>query len=796
MPRQASVCSLCSVMVPAHPILDHDQVFCCHGCHAVFTILSTKNQLTDFHSHPLFQQAVRSGLISNPDLFNTLRNKNMNPHSPADECEKLHLEIRDMWCPSCAEVIRLILLQEEGVKSCIVDYATDLASIEFFPRDISKETIYTIIKSLGYYPLSLQSEERRTVTRSLYFRFIVAAFFSLNIMMLSYPIYASYFDGDDQGMSLIFSWLSLAASLPIVTYCSWPIFRRCRQSLMVGIAGMELLVTLGVISAFGLSCYELVLGSTRVYFDSMSVIITFVLLGKIIEAKAKFSAKDSLIRLSRALPRRGRKRFPGGEQVFVPLKEIQIGDVVVSLTGEKIVLDGIVVEGEGCCDEALMTGECWPVPKQVGSKVIGGTIVQQGWLAVRIVATPEESSLQRILQIIEQTVGQKTSYTRAIDPFIQWFVPLVLLTAFIVGLMSGLWRAVSVLLISCPCAIGIAAPLAEAHLINGLARLGAIVRNRGCLAWLGKETVFIFDKTGTVTHGHFKLLKGFEPLTPYHLATLKAMTIRSSHPIACAITRAVDLEAAPTVKAEERAGLGILGIDMRNGTTYYLGSALFLHQYGIPIPPSTYDIDTNNKGIVTEVYFACTESFLTVLTLGDTIREGMPKLVRELSQGLECGGTTVKTLLVSGDGQPAVESVAKTCQFNEWHWRYHPLQKQELVNTLKERGEIIAMLGDGINDAAALTASQIGISVVSASDISIQVSDILLTTDRVEVIGSLRKLGQKGRKIIMQNIFWAFFYNVIGIFLAIGGWLSPLFAAFAMIISSLIVLLNAQRLSR
>lgn len=786
-----TTCALCQSPIRQHKYTDQDKGFCCAGCHAVYQILSKQQNLTQFQDHPLFQQAVRSGIISNPDLLEQLRAQRND--SPAEELEKLHLEIGEMWCPSCAEVIRLILLREKGVQACVVDYSTDLASVTYAPRYISKERIFKLIAQLGYRPASLEDPRQAAVSRTLYLQFIVAAFCSLNVMMFAYPIYSSYFGNESSGHTLLFAWISLAASIPVLTFSAWPIWRRFWTGIQVGVWGMETLVVIGVAAATALSLYEMSRGSAFVYFDSMTVIIVFVLLGKIIESKAKFSAKDSLLRLTRALPRRGRKQETSGEEHFVPLKEIVPGERIVALMGEKIVLDGVVEEGEGTCDESLMTGESIPIAKRVGSMVLAGSLLQQGRLVIRVTAKPEETALHRIIEMVEREVGHKSKYVHAADAVVKVFVPLVVLLAIGTALccyyfgiadtgytvlQTAFVRAISVLLISCPCAIGIAAPLAESSLLNALARLGAIVRNRGCLAFLGRETAFVFDKTGTITEGQFTVLAGIEQLSKQEQSQLKGLVVQSIHPIAMAIQRSICALPTPFSHVEE-----VIGRGLRSGKgdqAILLGSTAFLSEQQISVGQH------NHHQVETAVFFAKNRECLARIVLGDRIRSGARELVQSLS-GLH-------TMLVSGDSPEAVKVVAKECGFKEWRAGCHPLEKKELIDALKQQGHIVAMLGDGINDAPALTAAHVGMAVVSATDISIQVSDILLTTDRLEVIPRLHQLAKKGRHIVRQNLFWAFFYNVVGIGLAMAGVLSPLFAACAMVASSCIVLFNAQRI--
>lgn len=786
-------CTLCNTLIKQKGSIHQEPIFCCEGCHAVYQILFSQNALNDFHNHPLFLQAVRSGLISNPDLIEQIRQK--SAENDQEDYQKFHLEIQDMWCPSCAQVIALILMQEKGIRHCVVDYSTDLASIEFSPLRISQEKIFQLIKKMGYRPIPLQDFGQRSANISLYVRFIVAAFCAANIMMFTYPIYASYFYEDSAGYANLFAWLSLLSSIPVLTYSAWPIWRRFVSAFRAGIWGMETLVLMGVSAAFSLSVYELFVGSNYVYFDSMSVIIAFVLLGKIIETRAKFSAKDALIRLTRALPRRGRKRFSDGSEAFVPLKEIVVNDTIVALSGEKIVLDGSVIEGEGACDESVMTGEAIPVYKKAGSKVLAGSFLQKGRMVIQVTADLAETALNRILLMVEQDIGHKSYVVRVTDKVVKWFVPLVIvlagLTAFycwvtatqdggLSVMQTAIIRAVSVLLISCPCAIGIAAPLVESHILNSLAKRGALVRNRGCLEFLGRETLFVFDKTGTLTEGKFSVYKGLESLNFELQTILKGLVIYSNHPIAAAINQSLLCYPAPLRDVEEVVGRGMQG--WKDDNRYLLGSASFLREQQVEM---SFDAIVNEE-IQSEVYFAKNHVCVTKIHLRDSVKAQACALIKVLHPS--------QTWLLSGDAPTAVKAVANQVGCQNWEGQCTPFQKKARVEQFRQEGHIVAAIGDGINDAPALAASHVGIAVVNATDISIQVADILLTSHNLETILWIQKIAQKGRKIIKQNLFWAFFYNVVGIALAMCGLLTPLFSAFAMVLSSFIVLFNAQRI--
>lgn len=765
-------CSLCQLPVLQRGLVDGELPFCCHGCQAVYRILESQGHLNQYWDQPVFQQAVSSGLISNPKLLQQLRDRARE--SDDFESKKIALEIGQMWCPSCAEVIRLILLHEKGIRKCVVDYATDLASIEFLPHMISKARIFEIIRRLGYAPEELTDSKGKAFHKQLWLRLIIGAFCSLNIMMFSLPVYAAFFESDPTDLSHLFAWLSLAFSLPVLLYSAWPIYRRFWQALILGFVGMEALITVSVFSAFILSLYNLAIGSTHIYFDSMAVVITLLLLGKVIESKAKFSAKESLLHLTRALPRRGRQVHADGSTSFCPLKNIQIGDVLATHAGEKIVLDGVVVQGEGAADESLLTGEAMPAPKHEGDPVIAGAILQSGSVCYRVTANLTGSTLQHLISMIEQELGHKAKYTRAADKVVQWFVPSVVAIALLTLLLfpeTGFIRALSVLLIACPCSLGIAAPLVESRMLHRLSSIGAIVRNRGCLALLGKETLYVFDKTGTVTEGKFTVLSGLEPLSSHDLSVLKALCQSSAHPIASSIDRALSCSPVPLDSFQNFHGKGLKAT--QSGDIYLLGSKSFV---GAEDSAPTAEV-------ITRVYFSKNGQLLAAIALGDRIKPEIPGLI----------GSLPRSVLVSGDAAQTVAAVSKKCRFSDFLAECHPLDKGEFVSKQRTLGKVVCFIGDGLNDAPAIAGASIGISVQAAADMSIQASDILLTTDDLTVLNRMRQIGRTGRKRIVQNLFWAFGYNVIGIGLAAAGMLSPIYSAAAMVLSSLIVIVNAQR---
>lgn len=753
------VCSLCTLSLEGEGIVEGEKAFCCPGCRVVFSILSSKGEEAAFRSHPIFVQALQAGLISNPALLEEIEKEKIEV--PTTEREKAYFGVAGLWCPSCAEIIRLFLLREKGVLEAVVDYSTDLACVEFSPRHIGKEKIFSILHSLGY---QTKGAFDNNVPYLMWARFGVAAFFSLNIMMLSYPLYATWFDPEGMQWSGTFAKLSLLFSLPVVLWSAFPIWQRLWNGVRVGIVGMELLVFMGTFSAMGLSLIALAKGGSEVYFDAMTTLIAFLLLGKIVESKAKRTTKEELLFLSRSIPQKGKKRFDDGSERYVSAKEFKVGDLFVANGGEKIVLDGTVVEGEGGVDEACLTGEPLSRLKVVGDTVSAGTVVRTGLFVIRATSLFEESGIRKILDTVQQTLQEKTARKSFFDRLLHVFIPLIFLVATVVWVgTSDPVRTLAVLMIGCPCAIGIAAPLAEAKTIGTLASLGALVRRRDVLEVLGAETVVVFDKTGTLTEGRLSVVSGLEKIRDR--ALLKGLALRSNHPVARAVQQAIDEVPVFPPSVIETAGKGIAGGGL------FLGSARWMEELGFNVP---------DEG---RVFFACGGEVFPI-SLEDRVREG----AREAVKGLRC-----RSMLLSGDSEREARRVAAAVGIEEVNFGVLPLEKRALILRLQNRGERVMMVGDGINDAAALSLADVGVAMARAEDISVQSSALLLTGESLDQLEAIRKVGRFGRKIVRQNLFWACIYNVLGIPLAAFGWLSPLYAAFSMTVSSLIVIVNSRR---
>lgn len=761
-----TVCTLCEGYLSGLHIANSEGVFCCHGCLAVYTILEAQQVKEGKRSHPLFQQALLSGLIA---------------HAPLEKIESIQeghhwtFEVVGLVCPSCATLIELVLRRLPGIGRAYVDYCTDRVYICFDPKQQSRTTIIQAIASFGYQPL-LEGEIAH-FSRALDWRLAIASFSALNVMMFAYPLYTTYFSETKVGYEGLLLFFSALVAMPAIFYSGWPLYRKAVVALGQGLWTMEFLVLLGVVGSLLFSLHQWFLGSYEVYFDTPAVLIAFVLWGQKLELLAKFSAKKALIQLQQALARKARK-IEGNQMRFVPIETIALGDRLSVQAGERIVLDGVVESGRGACQEALLTGEITPQPKEAGDEILAGSTLESGHLIFRATSIYTNNTLQKILALAQEPLLCKSEEKGPLQRVVEFFIPavcLLSLATFSLSVLLGIpfheavLRATGLLLIACPCAIGIAAPLVEAQLIQQFTERGAIVRNRTLLSLLARADLFVFDKTGTLTEGALFVKKGLESLSDGEKGVLKGLCAQSKHLIAQALDREILQLPYFFTKVIEYPGKGLAAND------YWLGSWQFAKERGVEVPL---------MGAQMVVFFGRSSSLLAVIELEDRLRSDAKEALIQLLG---------EKMILSGDRQQVVDRIAKELSLVTAYGEKTPEAKQRYIQELQAGGRCVVFMGDGINDAPALSSAHVGICVARASDISIQISDLLLTRDRLTLLPELVELAKRGQKRIAQNLFWAFSYNSVGMVLAMGGWLTPIFASFAMLLSSAFVLWNARR---
>lgn len=776
-------CSLCGLDVQRSKKSPDTENFCCSGCEMVFRILKEKGELASFEESSLFKEAIKHGIISNPKLIA----KEQAPKGD-EESYKAYLEVDGLLCPACAKVIELVLSRKKGIIKCDVDYSSDLVILEYQPRYIAKESLLNVIRKLGYSAYFIDSDEKEKKGRPLLARMGLSFFCTMNIMTLSSFIYSESFLGTPK--TYLYALLSGAFCLPILLYSAYPFFKIFFKRLFIGYFGMETLISISILSASIYSFWNLYRGGHDVYFDTIGMIVSLVLFGKHLEWKAKSNSKLALLSLHKTLPKKARKLKQDGSLESVYVKDVLEGDIIVASVGEKFIADGIVVKGDAYVDESLLTGEPLAKLKSKGSTIIAGTHLKSGSLYYRIDKKPSESTLHKILEYIELEIGKTKKQTRLVDRVTNLFVPfvcslafLVALTLFIIGTPTQevFSRSLSILLISCPCAIGIAAPLVESLARKFLSLRGILVKSRDVLSTPHENSVWVYDKTGTITKGDFQITKGLRSLSLSQKQVLKSLASFSKHPLSHAISSGLkDIDSLPLDDYEEVIGRGLQGT--YEGTSYSLGSYDFMKSLGLDPKKQT-----NQNLIESHLYFATEDHILSNLVLEDSIREEAIELIKEIP--------SKETILLSGDQIPLVQKIAKICHFTKAYGEKNPLEKQEYIKKLKEKNHVV-FVGDGINDAPALASAHTGIAVYSAQDISLQVADVILTEEDMRALPLLPKVISKTKRIAFQNIFWSFFYNSIGVVFASLGYLKPLYAATLMVLSSLVVIFNSLRVKK
>ena len=835
--RECDLCGLGCGKYPVHQqVGQQDHFFCCLGCMNVYLILWESGAIKagqDIRQTELFQRSLQLGLISN-------QSKDDEEHRgpEATDCvgQELLLHISGMWCASCAWLIEHALAALPGVVRAEASFASDLVKVQYLPQALPRELVFQRITSLGYKAsvFAHDSDAANVEGRDLLIRTGIAAFLWLNIMSLSLVLYAGYFEQISGSVRRGLPFVLMALATPVVFYCAQPILWLAFRGLLNRAIRMEVLLALGILAAYGYSVAQAFRGEIHLYFDTATIIVTLVLAGKLIERGAKLKASRWVDALHRMMPNKVRLLAQGSER-FVSIDALEPGVVFVVKAGERIPADGIIVQGESHADESLLTGESVPVSKAPGSSVAAGSINLEGVLHVRAEKSASDSTLSRIIALVEQALSGRSEVERAVDRvsrfFVPWVVLIALLTFFLtwvggtVSLGQALMRGISVLVIACPCALGLATPLAITAAFGAASSRGILVRDGRVLETLRKVDTVILDKTGTVTEGRFSLLRlitcdqcspqpvlasttadavhasseSRDCLTASSiegenstLSLLASLELYSEHPLGLAVMQYALREGIKTIEAssvEILKGRGIVGVVA--GKKVFAGNRGLVKQLGI-----TIDEGLNQKAREWEaegktVAFAGWNGELhAVLAFGDKLRPEAQSLV----SGLKERGVGVR--LVSGDAEETTKWAASALGIDSCEWEILPEEKVESVRRLQARGKVVAMVGDGTNDAPALAQADLGIAMGSGTDIAMKAAAVVLMNGSLQKVAEVFDLSRRTIRVVRQNLFWAFFYNAFGIALAVTGVLNPIMAAAAMLLSSVSVVGNSMRLAK
>jgi Cu+-exporting ATPase len=736
--------------------------------------------------------------------------------SAVAERERVELPIEGMTCASCAARIEKRLNRLDGV-SATVSYGTETATVAFDPGRASPETLAAAVEAAGYRAVlpaeGVRAEPVVDAAAAWRRRLVVSAVLTAPVLALS-MVPSLQFD--------YWQWVALALATPVVLWGGWPFHRAALANLRHGAATMDTLISVGTFAAWGWSLVALVflgagepdmrmepaleLGASEeeIYLEVGSVVVTLIVLGRFLEARAKRRAGAAL----RALLELGAKDVSvlgaDGVESHVPIERLCVGDLFVVRPGEKIATDGVVVDGASAVDASVVTGESVPVDVTAGGEVIGATVNVAGRLVVRATRVGEETALAQIARLVAAAQAGKADVQRLADRVSAVFVPIVIVLALgtlaawlVSGAAAGFAfsAAVAVLIIACPCALGLATPTALMVGTGRGAQIGVLIKGPEVLESTRRVDTIVLDKTGTVTTGRMTLVGVVAAPGVSEDDTLRAagaVERASEHPIAQAIAEAAELRLGrlPEVEAfQASAGLGAHGLV--EGGAVVVGRPAFLEERGVTLPPALEDArrEAESQGR-TAVAVAGDGRALAILIVSDTVKPTSAEAVRELR---DLGLTPV---LLTGDNAATAAAVAAQVGIDETVAEVLPADKAEVVVRLQQEGSVVAMVGDGVNDAPALAQADLGVAIGTGADVAIEAADLTLVSGDLRSAVDAIRLSRRTLATIKGNLFWAFAYNVAAIPLAAAGLLSPIVAGAAMAFSSVFVVTNSLRLRR
>ena len=735
--------------------------------------------------------------------------------------ETFDLVVTGLTCASCVARVERALKGVPGVSGAEVSLATERARVSAPAGIVSPTDLVGAIEAAGYAasPVAPQaagvveaSEEvaKEQAARRDLARVLVAAALSAPLVapMVLTPLGIAWTPP---------GWVQLLLATPIQFWLGWRFYRNGWKAVRAGTGNMDLLVAIGTSAAYGLSLYQLWQmavshaghegGTPHLYFEASVVVITLVLLGKYLESRAKRQTASAIRALMKLRPERARLRRPDGREEEVDVARVRVGDRVVMRPGERIAVDGLVREGASQVDESLITGESLPVAKRAGDRVTGGAINGEGLIVVETTAIGAEATLARIIRLVESAQAAKAPIQHLVDRVSAVFVPAVLGVAlltfmawWLVGgasLETSIINAVAVLVIACPCALGLATPTAIMAGTGVAARHGILIKDAAALEVAHSVDTVAFDKTGTLTEGKPTVV-ALEPAGGCSRADLlrlaAAVQASSEHPLARAVTSLAEEEGVSPAAATEASALPGRGIAARvEGLDLKLGSRRLMEELKVDLGPVAARAKVLENEGRTISWLAEAEPrtrLIGLLAFGDAVKPSGREAVAAL------GRIGVRTVMLTGDNAGSAKAAAGRLGINEVLAEVLPHGKAEAINTLKHQGRVVAMVGDGVNDAPALAAADVGIAMSTGTDVAMHTAGVTLMRGDPELVADAIDISRRTHAKIRQNLFWAFIYNVVGIPVAALGLLSPAIAGAAMAFSSVSVVANALLLRR
>jgi len=768
--------------------------FCCKGCQGVYHLLESEG-LGSFYNK-LGDTELEPANIINSDLekfdLDGFRNKYIKELN--NELFEINLIIEGIHCSACVWLNEKVLHKKDGVFEATINYTNNKAKIVWDNKIIKLSEIIETIQSIGYnaYPYDPKLQEDRAIKtkKDYYSRILVAVFGTMNIMWIAIAHYAGYFTGMQQSFKDILNVAEFILATPVLFYSGWIFFKGAYYGYKNRVVNMDTLVASGAISAYIYSIYAMTTQRGEVYFDSVVMIITFVLVGKYLEVLSKKSAVDTLDTIMGTTPTEVTV-IKDDIKSIIGIENIAIGDIIELKAGEKIVIDGIIIKGSASFDESSLTGESEPIYKREGDNILSGSICLDSMIRYQATHNSSNSLLASIVNLLEESITKKPKIEQLANTVSGYFSTTILLIAIFtfIGwyLIDGSFEraliiSISVIVIACPCALGLATPMSTLVGISLSAKNNILFKEATFLETMAKSNILALDKTGTITEGKPSVVSA--NIKDFDINILYSLVSTSNHPISKGIVSYLNLnyDNLSLVDIEDNKSIEAKGISAKYNNHIILGGNLsFMQDNNISI-----DMNTENSIFL----FAIENNILASFELTDTIKDGAKETISNIKK------LGVRVVMLTGDNENSANRVAKEVAIKEVYSKLLPQDKSHRIEEFHKNGDIVVMVGDGINDAIALAQSDIAIAMGNGADVAINISDVVLIDDKIDSIYKAYKISKRTFRAVKENLSFSILYNIIAVPLAVFGFVNPLISALSMSLSSLVVVANSLRIKK
>lgn len=787
-------CSHCHIKFDTSVMIkDKEHFFCCNGCQAVFHLLQDQGLGNFYEKSKDIELCAQNQNLEDSSNFDSKSFYDKFVKINSDGFCEVSLVIEGIHCSACVWLNEKVLHKMDGVIEANINFTNNKATIVWVDNIVKLSTIIDTIRSIGYnafaYDSLAQELHVNKERKSYYLKMAVAIFASMNTMWIAVAQYAGYFSGITQDVKTILNIAEGILATPVLFYSGWVFFRGAYYGFKNRVVNMDMLVATGATLTYVYSLFITINQKGEAYFDSVSMIITFVLIGKFLEVLSKKNAADTLDKIANSIPSEV-KILKEDRIVTAKLDDVVVGDIVVVSSGERVLLDGEIVKGRGSFDESNLTGESEPIYKSIGMSVISGTMSIDADIHFRASKDFKHSTLSNIVKLLESAINKKPKIQQMANRLSEHFSSVILGLSVLTFFGWWFWTnnfeislmvAISVIIIACPCALALATPVATLVGLGLGASRGILFKEAAGLEVMAKTDTLVLDKTGTITAGKPEVVKE-HIIEEFDKKLLYSLVSSSKHPVAKGVANYIKdyCENLYDTIFDEFAQLPALGIKAKSGKRELLGGNKKL------MDENKIEIDVLTQG--TLFYFAIDKRVVAIYELEDRVKDGVKEFVQSMEK------MKIDVVMLTGDNESIAKRVASSVGIKNIFHEQTPQSKADYINSLTSAKKSVVMVGDGINDILALASADIGIVMGSGSDIAVEIGDIVLLNSSIKSLEDALKISRTTFGLIKQNLGISLVYNALTIPLAMAGYVIPLIAAISMSASSLLVVGNSMRI--